>query len=160
MKTCFKCGTEKPLEEFYTHPRMADGHLNKCKECTKRDVRVDRQTNPRSREYDRRRYRDNPERKRILIEKAREARLLNPIKYRARTALGNAVRSGRIAKPTTCSVCGCTPRKLEGHHPDYLKPLEVVWCCTTCHRVLDGVTIQDSVATSQQVSVSSDLPIV
>lgn len=34
VKTCFKCGKEKSLDEFYTHPRMKDGHLGKCKECT------------------------------------------------------------------------------------------------------------------------------
>lgn len=38
MKRCFKCGMEKELAYFYMHKQMKDGHLNKCKSCTKKDV--------------------------------------------------------------------------------------------------------------------------
>ncbi len=38
-KVCFKCNVEKGLDEFYVHKKMKDGHLNKCKLCTKGDTK-------------------------------------------------------------------------------------------------------------------------
>ena len=38
-KKCFRCGRTLPMDDFYKHQRMGDGHLNKCKECTKADSR-------------------------------------------------------------------------------------------------------------------------
>lgn len=39
MKKCFKCGEIKPLNDYYAHPQMGDGHLNKCKVCTRIDTK-------------------------------------------------------------------------------------------------------------------------
>lgn len=40
MKPCIRCGEQKPLPDYYKHPMMADGHLNKCKPCCREQARV------------------------------------------------------------------------------------------------------------------------
>lgn len=39
QKRCFRCLIVKPLKEYYKHSGLKDGHLNKCKECTKKDTK-------------------------------------------------------------------------------------------------------------------------
>jgi hypothetical protein len=143
-KVCKTCGTCKPLSEFYTHNKMADGYLNKCKECVKKRVAAHRDINiEKIRAYDRIRGKlpARVDRAREYIkahpEKATEYstrfRLSNPEKYAAHIALNNALRDGKLTKPELCESCGKRNR-LHGHHDDYSRPLSVVWLCPACHK--------------------------
>lgn len=38
-KRCKKCLTRRPIDAFYAHKRMKDGHLNICKECHQADAK-------------------------------------------------------------------------------------------------------------------------
>jgi len=131
-KQCFKCNQIKSLDEFYRHKMMADGRLNKCKDCTKRDAYEHRhfsESRPRILAYDRKRG------SRQSSADVNEYRKNNPKKYKAHIAVGNALREGKLHRPDRCSHCKveCKP---EGHHEDYQKPLDVVWLCSECHRNL------------------------
>lgn len=44
-----------------------------------------------------------------------------------------AVRLGLLKRPEKCELCDGTIR-IEGHHEDYSKPLEVKWLCKVCHQ--------------------------
>lgn len=62
-KRCFKCGIVKPIADFYKHPQTKDGHLNKCKECTKADVQKNYAKHiDYYHKYDQHRYRKNKSR--------------------------------------------------------------------------------------------------
>jgi len=131
MKRCFKCGQVKPVDEFYRHSGTRDGRLGKCKACTKRDVSQHYyRTLDHQQEYEQERN-QRMERKVQHREYLRRGKVKFPEKYRARQAVANAVRDGRLL-PYPCVVCGMEPA--EAHHPDYSHPLDVVWLCRKHHR--------------------------
>lgn len=49
-----------------------------------------------------------------------------------RAAFMHAVRTGKISRPSTCEECG-GGGLIQAHHPDYSRPFDVEWLCTTCH---------------------------
>ena len=142
MKTCFKCDRLLPVSEFYRHPMMGDGHLGKCKQCTKRDVRENYErrrgqylayersrANAPHRVDGRKRYSKTENGKACHRRALRRQREKFPEKHSARVQLRNAVRSGRVEE-MPCVKCG---KKADGHHEDYSKPLDVVWLCRSHH---------------------------
>lgn len=139
MKHCFKCLCEKPLADFYKHAQMGDGHLNKCKTCTKTDAAEHRQLHiERIRQYDRMRA-SQPHRMALSKQVQQEWREKHPERRAAQIALGNAVRSGRVKPWPVCEVPDCDG-KPEAHHPDYQAPLTVVWLCPAHHKQAHALT--------------------
>lgn len=59
-----------------------------------------------------------------------------PEQWRAHVAVHSALYHGTLV-PAPCTVCGRLPS--EGHHPDYARPLDVVWLCRPHHRALHPV---------------------
>jgi hypothetical protein len=132
IKTCFKCSQTLPIGQFYKHAQMPDGHLNKCKECTKKYVRDHRMANiDKVRAYDRERS-SLPHRRALRQRVVDKYEADFPERKKANTAVGNAIRDGRLVKGP-CAFCGSTER-VHAHHHDYAKPLDVTWLCPPCHR--------------------------
>ena len=136
MKECRTCKNQKELSEFYKHSGMYDGHLNICKECTKKRVGKHRKKNIDDiRAYDRERgkeqYRIDANTKLV-----KDLRAKYPKMYNSHNKVNNALRDGRIFKPLFCSWCGSSHEQIEGHHEDYNIPMSVVWLCSPCHKIL------------------------
>ena len=134
-KKCFRCGNILPLDHFYAHPAMADGHLNKCIECTKEDVKAHRISNPSHyRDYEAKRNKF-PSRISVISCRTKKWRDRHPERYKAQNMVNNAVRDKKLTKPSDCQICGKMCRVV-AHHRDYSKPLDVLWVCQKCHRDL------------------------
>jgi ribosomal protein S27AE len=130
-KQCFKCKAIKPIDEFYKHNQMADGHLNKCKICAKQDS-----TNCRNakidyyRAYDRERAKES-ERSKAASEISSEWRKADKRRTKCHSAVKRAIKAGKLVRQP-CVRCG--NEKSLAHHEDYDFPLDVMWLCQPCHK--------------------------
>ena len=109
MNICTVCRLEKPDADFRHEPRIPKGRAAACRSCIK-EKRKGRHAPGKTYERD-------------------------PAKERARGRVRDAIRHGKLVKPTKCERCDNeTPAHLlDGHHHDYAKPLEIKWLCRSCH---------------------------
>lgn len=135
MKLCPKCTVSKPLADFYANKLRPDGRNSWCKECSVLDGRRYRALNRESIQA--------KDKARNLLDKRKAQRAaikakakFHPEKAAAQNMVLTAIKNGYLTRPTTCSIPGCSEKKPDAHHPDYSKPLEVIWLCRTHHQQL------------------------
>jgi hypothetical protein len=130
-KKCFKCNAVQPLSEFYAHSAMADGHINKCKTCAKKDVLIHRGKNlEKIRAYDRKRGKlAHRIALRAIVTKAWRAE--DKRRSKAHNAVRKSILNGKLYK---ANCAKCNDAKSVAHHEDYDKTLQIIWLCTICHK--------------------------
>jgi hypothetical protein len=121
---CKACLTEKALSDFYTSNQAS------CKECVKQRTRENRlQKIDHYRQYDRMRA-SQPHRRANSYMQVKAWREANPTWRKVHAKVASALRNG-LLKKQPCWVCG---QKAVAHHPDYDRPLDVVWLCQPHHK--------------------------
>lgn len=147
---CKACNTKKLAGDFYA------SNKTRCKECVKASVTAHRAANlDRVRAYDRMRG-SMPHRVALRKEyrttaaysKSHEAAALrwaakHPDRRKANNLVANAVRDGRLIPWPLCAVPECS-REPQAHHPDYSRPLDVVWFCQPHHKQAHALVSNDS----------------
>ena len=142
-KQCNKCKQIKPITEFYRHHKH--GYQYWCKECSRESSRKSNKTpkrritnkyyaelrrfNGKNKEYSQ--CSEVKKRKATQMRDYRRDPILR-LRCEARGLIRRLVNSGNIIKPKNCSKCNNT-KDIQAHHPDYSKPLGVVWLCRICH---------------------------
>lgn len=145
---CKRCERLRPSDKFYDEPLKVSGKKGTCKDCFNAQGKTFRQAHKvqkRGRDWLWRRL--HPDR--VAAKDARyhqrypglrgartdawQAKY--PERRRAHIIVQGAIRTGRLIRPSQCVDCGHSGR-IEGHHPDYSKPLEVQWLCKPCHAML------------------------
>jgi len=145
MRLCKKCGIVKEDEDFYKSKSIKSGFRTPCKECTQKKNKEWAKNNygrireyvkeytskdgwrDKSNSYNREYHQKN---KNKCCKYKRELYHKNIEHNKVRGIFHNEVKSGRI-KRQPCVHCGSL--KSQGHHPDYSKPLEVIWVCSAHH---------------------------
>lgn len=148
-KRCPTCGEVKQVDLFFSKNRARpDGWSSHCKTCTNQRLSVYAKKHPeKARERSARHKTKSPEAQRLrqrlyrqrhpdlVAQRSPNERMLHPDRVSARKKVHHAVKTGRLIKPSSCERCGLI-KSLNAHHPDYSRPLDVIWLCSSCHKIV------------------------
>lgn len=73
----------------------------------------------------------------LPFRRARTPKSAGLTKEESRAQLTDAIRNGKIRRPTRCEACGVVGL-VDAHHHDYSKPFYVTWLCEPCHKAEHG----------------------
>ena len=129
-KHCSVCHELLSQDSFQVRRASKDGRTAACKGCLNRREKA--RVNQPHRIAAREAYRQTKQGRDALNRGGLAYIKRNPEIRKVHNALNNAVRKGRVDKPSCCEMCGAAGR-IHGHHDDYSKPLDVQWVCAACH---------------------------
>ncbi len=77
-------------------------------------------------------------------------------RHQAQRKLEKAIAAGKVTKPTRCQRCKKTlpKHKIQGHHRDCKKPLDVKWYSQACHDKQHSRRFQEKAAYRQMQRLS------
>lgn len=148
-KICAQCHIEKTTDDFYLC-MTGNGHRRLhawCKACHKayriehKDRRKVLMYEWQKRNLERRReqWRLN-NKKRYNYEASLKRKQNDPEKHKAHIVVSNAIARGNLIKHP-CMICGKIER-VQAHHDDYSRPLDIKWLCPSHHRLFHNGKIR------------------
>jgi hypothetical protein len=136
-KQCAKCAEVKPLIDFHKNNTRKDGHKYYCKVCACKEARTYRKKNLKRIHKRARERARGPQEREKKAQYNKQYVKKYPEKIKAANVIMVALRSGKLTRPKTCTAIGCEEsNKIQGHHHDYKKPLDVTWLCLQHHMQL------------------------
>jgi len=134
-KLCIRCNQVRPADDFWPCKKNRDGLFSYCRTCGAQyslDHYYKNHDKHRAERVEwREKNRDKVRRaSRAYYYRIRKGDPKMRAKESARLLTHHAIRAGKLVKQP-CSVCGAPA---EAHHPDYSKPLDVVWLCAHDHK--------------------------
>ena len=118
QKKCGACGVFREKSLFHRDKSRKDGLFRICKECSRmRAPRVWKKRPAEARRHNVKEYEEKNKNKVLAWKK-----------------LNQAIRTGSVVRWPVCALPECDSTRVQAHHADYSRPLDVIWLCQPHHK--------------------------